>query len=205
MGMDELIATLEREAEARCSAAREAARREAERIRRAADERLERRRAEAAAELEAELAEREEGALAEARTAVRGARLRARRRALERVFRRARELLPAALEEPAYVRSLPRSLVDALACLADDRVEIACPPALAPALRRAAAAAEVGSRVEIVGSEEAAAGFLARGARTGVRVDATLATRLETARPELELVVLPRLEAASSAEPGGTV
>lgn len=195
MGMDDLIATLEREAEERCAGARETARREAEKIRREADERLERKRAEAAEALEAELDAREEAALAEARTATRAARLRARRRALDRVFRHARELLPGALRRPAYLASLPAALEGALACLPEDHVEIVCSPGLVEELRDAARSA-AGRDVDVRESDAAPAGFLARGAESGVEVDATLATRLESARPDLEREVLADLEAA---------
>lgn len=199
MGMEELIATLERETDERCTAVREEARREAERIRRETDERLERRRAEAVRALEAELHASEDAGLAATRREVRGAILRARRGALDRVFRRAAELLPMALEDTTYLEALPRELRGALSCIDDAEVEIDCPPGLAPHLETAAESVRADAsagvpKIRIFPSDDAAAGFVVRGPTSGVRVDATLATRLEVLRPELEPDVLRELE-----------
>ncbi|MFW6083885.1 MAG: V-type ATP synthase subunit E family protein [Gemmatimonadota bacterium] len=205
MGMEELIATLERETDERCTAAREEARREAERIGRETDERLERRRADAARTLDAELRASKEAGLAETRREVRGGVLRARRRAVDRVFRRAAELLPMALDDTAYLEALPGELRGALSCIDDVEVEMDCPPGLAPHLETAAEAVRADAsagvqEIRITPSDDAPAGFVVRGAASGVRVDATLRTRLEVLRPELEPDVLRELEGPEGAD-----
>lgn len=202
MGMDELIATLEREAEERCDALLDDARREAERIRRDTDERLERRRAAAARALESELDGRFATTMAATRTRIRGALLRARRRVLDRVFRRASELNPALLETPSFLASVPDALRMALSCLSSEDVEVSCPPVMASHVRRAADAltSETTSlpprRIRVTEVEDAPAGFEVRGSTTGVLVDLTVPTRLEDVRPELEMDVLRLIDGA---------
>lgn len=202
MGMDELIATLEREAEERCDALLDDARREAERIRRDTDERLERRSATAARTLESELDDRFAETMATTRTRIRGALLRARRRVLDRVFRRASELNLALVESPSFLASVPDALRMALSCLSSEDVEVSCPPVMASHLRQAADAvmSEARSRprrqIRVTEVEDAPAGFEARGSTTGVLVDLTVPTRLEDVRPELEMDVLQLIDEA---------
>lgn len=204
MGMEELIATLEREAEESCTAALEEARREAERIRRKTDQLLERRRADAAAEMQAERDAWESMKLAATRKATRGAMLRAQRHALDRVFARANELLPAATDDSAYLDALPRDLRRALSCVADAEVELVCPSELAPRLEMAAKAifedGEGNVRLHVQSSSDAAPGFVAVGRESGVRVDATLETRLEGLRPQIEPDLLRRFEGEEGGE-----
>lgn len=203
--MEELIATLERETDERCTTTLEEARREAERIRRETDERLESRRAAAARAADEESRRWESEGLATTRTEVRGAILRARRHAVDRVFRRAAELLPAASEDSAYLEQLPDELRRALSCVADREVEIECSPGLVPHLRAVAATVTAEGPGEPPGirvspSEAVSAGFVVRGTTSGVRVDVTLATRLEVVRPELEAHVLQGLERPEGGE-----
>lgn len=196
MGMDELIDTLEREAEERCNALLDDARREADRIRRDTDERLERRSATAARTLESELDDRFAATMATTRTQIRGALLRTRRRVLDQVFRRASERSLELVEYPSFLSSVPDELRMALGCLSAEDVEVSCPPAMAPHLRQAADAivAEKSSlprrQIRVSEMEDAPAGFEVRGGATGVLVDLTVPTRLEGLRPELEMDVL---------------
>jgi vacuolar-type H+-ATPase subunit E/Vma4 len=201
MGMDELIATLERDAEERCEALLDEARREAERIRRDTDGQLERRSVSAARTLESELNDRFAATMATTRTRIRGALLRARRRALDRVFLRASELHLAVMEYPVFLTSLPDALRNALSCLGAEEVEVSCPPAMGPPLREAADAVAAedssvpGRRIRVTEVEHAPAGFVARGLATGVLVDLTVPTRIEGLRPELEMDVLRLIDA----------
>lgn len=205
MGMEELIATLERETEERCTTALEEARREAERIRRETDELLERRRADAASEMQAERHARESERLAATRKETRGALLRAQRDALDRVFDRARALLPATMEDSAYLDALPDELRRALSCVADQEIRLDCPPVLAARLEAEVGAISpdgaAGVRLRVRPSADTAPGFVAVGDASGVRVDATLATRLDGLRPELEPELLRRFEAEKGGGP----
>lgn len=202
MGMDELIATLEREAEERSDALLDEARREADRIRRDTDERLERRSATAARRLESELNDRFAATMAATRTRIRSALLRAQRGALDRVFRRASELNLTLMESPSFLALVPDELRTALGCLSAEEVEVSCPPEMASHLRQAAdaLATESGSlprrRIRVVAVEDAPAGFEVRGGATGVLVDLTVPTRLDGIRPELEIDVLRLIDGA---------
>jgi vacuolar-type H+-ATPase subunit E/Vma4 len=207
--MEELIATLEREADERCAALVAEAEREAQRVREAAESRFARRRQEAERDLEEELRRREVTLTASVRTQMRRVLLRARRGALDRVFRRAAAMLPGAVRTEAWGTTVPGDLRQALECLGDADVEVICQAGLGETLRAAvssvpgalpadeaahqAAASEV-RRVRVTEREDADPGFEVCGAVTGVRVDVTLPTRLTVARPELEMRVLGALE-----------
>lgn len=202
MGMDELIATLEREADERCAAIRAEAEQQAERLRRDAEARTETRRIEARRALEEELRDRDATQGAATRKKIRGVLLRARRSALDRVFRRAREMLPDAARTPEWEATVPEELRRALTCLGDADVDVTCPPDLGVAIRAAAerlpasgtADRPGAARLHIVELDGAAPGFVLHGRTTDVQVDATLPTRLAAARPELEMRVLRRVE-----------
>lgn len=191
-----MIATLEREAEERCNALLDDARREADRIRRDTDERLDLRSATAARTLESELDDRFAATMATTRTQIRGALLRARRRVLDRVFRRASERSLELVEYPSFLASVADELRMALGCLSAEDVEVSCPPAMASHLRQAADAVEPENpvsprrQIRVTEVEDAPAGFEVRGGATGVLVDLTVPTRLEALRPELEMDVL---------------
>ena len=205
MGMEELIATLEREADERCAALLADAEREAQRVRDAAESRFERRRQAAERGLEEEWRRREVTLTAAVRTQTRRVLLRARRGALDRVFRRAAALLPDAARTEAWETTVPADLRQALECLGDADVVVTCPPGLGETLRAAVedvpealnsddtAGSEV-RRIRVVERADADLGFDVRGVVTGVRVDVTLPTRLAAARPEFEMRVLEALE-----------
>lgn len=206
MGMEELIATLEREADERCAALVVEAEREAQRVREAAESRFARRRQAAERELEEEVRRREVARTASVRTQMRRVLLRARRGALDRVFRRAAALLPDAARTEAWEATVPDDLRQALECLGDADVVVTCPSGLGATLREAVdatcgtlpfddtAGSEV-RRIRVVERADADPGFDVRGVVTGVRVDVTLRTRLAAARPEFEMRVLEALEA----------
>lgn len=209
MGMEDLIATLEREAGERCTALLAEAEREAQRVRETAENRFEQKRLAAERELEEELRRREAALTASVRTQMRRVLLRARRGVLDRVFRRASALLPDAARTTVWESSVPADLRQALECLGDADVEVTCPAGFGETLRAAvssvpgalpsdeaaheAAASEV-RRIRVTEREDADPGFEVCGAVTGVRVDVTLPTRLAVARPELEMRVLETLE-----------
>jgi len=206
VGMEALIARLEREAEERCAELLTEAEGEAERVRQEAETRFERRREEAQRVLDEELRRQDAAAGAAARTSVRTVLLRARRNALDRVFQQARALLPEAVRTEAWASSVTADLRQALACLGDTDVVVSCPAGLGDTLRTAASSilkaepsnAASGTddrRIQVQEGEDASPGFEVRGTVTGVRVDVTLPTRLAGARPELEMRVLEDLEA----------
>ncbi|MGD8494795.1 MAG: V-type ATP synthase subunit E family protein [Gemmatimonadales bacterium] len=201
--MDELIATLEREADERCEAIRADAEQQVERLRRAAEVRVEERRSEVRRRLETELQARDATQGAATRKKIRGVLLRARRSALDRVFRRAREMLPDAALTPEWEATVPEELRRALACLGDVDVDVTCPPDLGAAIRAAAESLppseaadrpDAVRRLHIVEREGAPPGFVLHGRVTEVEVDATLPTRLAAARPELAARVLRGVE-----------
>jgi len=204
--MEELIATLEREADEQCAALVAEAEREAQRVREAAESRSARRRQAAERELEEEVRRQEVARTASVRTQMRRVLLRARRGALDRVFRRAAGLLSDAARTEAWETTVPADLRQALDCLGDADVVVTCPSGLGETLREAVdatlgtlpsddtAGSEV-RRIRVVERVDADPGFDVRGVVTGVRVDVTLPTRLAAARPEFEMRVLEALEA----------
>lgn len=183
VGIDGLLATLEREADERCAEAGRAADRDVEAIRSTTERRLRGLREVAIRDLEAELARRSEADLAAARRAARTALLRARRNLLERVFQRVGARLPDAVRRPEYLASLPAELDLAFACVDPVGAEVACPPGLADAIRDARPGAAVRP------DPEAQPGFTIRSTH-GVVVDTTLASRLDARRLELEASLL---------------
>jgi len=206
VGMEELIATLEREADERCAALVADAECEAQRVREVAESRFARRRQAAEREVEEEWRRREVTLTASVRTQMRRVLLRARRGALDRVFRRAAALLPDAARTEAWATTVPADLRQALECLGDADVVVTCPSGLGETLRAAVDATPgtlpsddtTGSgvrRIRVVERADADPGFDVRGVVTGVRVDVTLPTRLAAARPEFEMRVLGALEA----------
>ena len=191
--MQELIETLEREAEARSAAILEEARQSAARVIEESEREIEHR-------IEVQVEAREERWRREARARVAHARreadertLAAREELLRNVFRRAAERLGDLPDSPRYARAAPGLLERALSFLPAAGAEVVCDPATARVIEEAAARA--GARIEA--RTDAAPGIVARSAAGTVSVDATLATLLDRLRPTLAMEVAARMEAGS--------
>ena len=135
MGLAQLVARLEHEADVRIAAVEDATRRELEEIAKererfsdaAREDELASRRAARRARLDRELAQ----ARREAQTAL----LAARRALIERVLTRTRELLETAERDEAYLSGIAQQTRQALRFVDDRPMAIRCRPALADRLR----------------------------------------------------------------------
>ena len=197
--MQELIGTLEREAEARSAAILEEARESAARLIEESEREIEHR-------IEAQVEARETRWRRDASARVSLARREAEERALaarenlmRNVFARAAERLSDLPNSPRYARAASTLLERALSFLPASEVEVVCDPATARAVREVAARA--GARIEI--RPDAAPGIVARSAAGSVSVDATLATLLDRLRPTLAMHVAARVEEGGHDPPVG--
>jgi vacuolar-type H+-ATPase subunit E/Vma4 len=188
--MQELIGTLEREAEARSAAILEEARESAARVIEEGEREIER-RIEAEVEAREERWRREAGArVARARREAEERALAAREELLRKVFARAAKRLGDLPDSPRYARAAPRLLERALSFLPAGGSQVVCDPATARAVTEVAARA--GARIEA--RHDAAPGIVARSAAGSVSVDATLATLLDRLRPTFAMDVAARVE-----------
>ncbi|MEW5738939.1 MAG: V-type ATP synthase subunit E family protein [Myxococcota bacterium] len=193
MALEDLIARLEQDADARVQA-----------IRRKADEEvraLEAAEARAAAETaEQHLAKRRQALqaslrleLARARAQARAEELAARRKVLERVMQRAEALVPEVAASKAFREALPGHLTEALSYLEALRPVVRCRPELLSVLEPVVAGRE---DVKLIADEGADFGLVAEAADGSVSVDSTLKARLR--RLEARLAVELSGELASS-------
>lgn len=195
MALDDLLARLEREAEARADAILEEARAEAARIEAEAARGLARRREERLARREMELRQELEEELVAARQRGRAAALRARADFLDRTFAAARERLEGSEEADARRRSLPERLTGALAFV-DGKAVVAC----APEVETEARAAVVGrEEVEVVPEPGLGGGFVVRSVDGRLEIDERLAARLARARDRLAVEIVDRVRRSGEA------
>ena len=188
--MQELIETLEREAEARSESILAEAREAAARLEEDAEHELER-RIEARIEVQARQLRREAGArVATARRAAEERVLTARAELLGIVFERAATRLAGIPDAPRYAAAAPRQLERVLSFLPRAGVEVVCDPATARAVGPVAARTEA----RIDARPGAAPGILARATNGSVSVDATLGALLERLRPALAMEIAARVE-----------
>lgn len=188
--MQELIGTLQREAEARSAAILEEARETAVRLIEESEREIEHR-------IEAQVEVREKRWRRDASARVSLARREAEERALaaredllRKVFARAAEHLGHLPDSPRYARAAPGLLERALSFLPAAGAEVVCDPATARAVMEVAARA--GARIDA--RPDAAPGIVARSAAGSVSVDATLATLFDRLRPTLAMDVAARVE-----------
>jgi fused signal recognition particle receptor len=193
VALEELLAALERDAEAAVQAVRDAAAAEAARIAAESRTQAERRRAEFVAARERELRAAGEVAAAEVGRRTRRAVLEARQGMLDRVFAAARERLAAVATQPAFTERLGDHLAEARAYLGDGPVTVRCPPELTARVRRLARPAD---GITVVADPAAGTGLRVTSGDGTVEVDNTLDARLARLRPRLALEVLQRLERA---------
>ncbi len=181
MGLEELVARLERDADARVAAIEAKAREEIDAFE------SERARAASARESEALAKKRDartrasERELAKARRRASSDVLRARHEVFDRAIARAPELLASANVDAVYRATLAARLEDALAHVTGDAV-VRCRAELADAARAA-----LGERAEVRVDDAVASGFVLETAN--VVIDETLASRLARMRDALVMAL----------------
>lgn len=186
MGLPELVARLERDAEARVAAIDAGARAEVDALQAEArrlavstrEDDLATRRATRRAKLARELAE--------AARRARIDRLRAQHALVDRVLARACELFEGCEHDAEYLAALPRRVAEALACV-DPPAVIRCRPALAGIVRSLLA-----DRHDVVCEEVTGmpVGITVRARDGSVEIDDTLPARLERARARLAIRIV---------------
>ncbi len=189
MPLVELLASLEREAEANAAEQLKRARAEADRLLQVASgeekAQVEEHLAQHALALRAVGAERLVLARRKAATAV----LEARRKLLDRVFQGARTLQPEARGWASYQPALERDVHTLLALTAGEEVTLLCNSADCPSVL---AAAGPGKRVEA--SLGVVAGVRLRSADGRLEVDRSLDGRLAAGRAQLAIRVMQQVE-----------
>jgi vacuolar-type H+-ATPase subunit E/Vma4 len=191
VALDELLRTLEAEAGERVAALRAGARAEAEQIRAARAGESARRRA---AILEAREAELRTGLAREVEAAEREARrqvLEARAGVLDRIRRRAEQLLAARAADPDSLRAQAADLERGLEYLGEASAVVEVPAGLVAGLQ-----ARLGERGRAEPQPAGARpGLTIRSADGGLTVDATPGGRLARGWPQLSIELAARLEA----------
>ncbi|HEY4591487.1 MAG TPA: V-type ATP synthase subunit E [Thermoanaerobaculia bacterium] len=193
MALDDLLAAVEREAERKIAARLAEAWTESARVAAGSAGHLARRRAEAAAARRAELRATATREVEESRRAARRTVLEARERLLDRVFRAARERLPAAMKGEAYAAALADEVAEVLSYFGAELVVLRCPPALEPQIRKLTSGF---SGVTVAADPGLATGLAAESGDGELTVESTLDGRLGRMRPALAIEVLRRAGAA---------
>jgi vacuolar-type H+-ATPase subunit E/Vma4 len=189
--MQDLIRTLEREAEARSMAILDEARETAARMVEEAERELDRRVASRIDAREREWRRAAARRLSESRLGAAARVLTAREEFLRAVFARAAARLGEISASPRYATAARALFERALSFLPPAGVEVVCDPLTARAI--APAAGEAGASVEA--RPDAAPGLLARATDGSVSIDATLGALLDRLRPALAMEIVARLEA----------
>ena len=191
MALEQLIATLEREARSEQEAMLAAARSGIAASRAAANEQMEQRRTQATADRERRIEAALRAGLNEERRASRGLVLEARRRLVDRTFASARALLVPALETPEYRERLPGLVSQALEFLGNNPATIRAHPSITARLGEVLKSR---SNISIESDSDVGAGFKLMAEGNALEIDCTLEARLEAARPALTIEVVGKLE-----------
>ncbi len=192
MGLPELVARLERDADARVAAIDDACRREVEAIEAEARRLEARRTADELANKRSERRARLDRELAEARVRSRKDLLDARRAVLDRVLSRAAALLEHANEDPAYRASLGARLSLALSFVRGPAT-IRCRPDLDLAVKHALGTSGSATVQTDAGMP---AGFVVTSDDGAVEIDDTLGSRLARMGDALAIELLQEVERA---------
>ena len=195
MALQDLLASLERDATAEADALLEAARARAASIAADAAARTAQRRRETLEVKERELVAAAELAAAQARRTARARTLQARERAIERVFAAVTAGLPDAAGSPAFLAALPARFAQARACVGETPGVVRSAPALVRALRKLAAGTE---DLKVVADKAVATGFVLSAGDGSLDVDETLTARLARRRPQLAVDIAHALDEAAS-------
>ena len=186
MGLEELVARLERDANARIAEIEARSRREIDALEAESALAASRRQADALAVERARRRELLDRELAEARRRVRDEALRARRAIVDRIMARAGELLDGASGDPAYVSAVGGRLRHALRFFGAGAV-VRCRAELAPAIRHAL---EGLADVVVEEAPGMAAGVTLSARDGSMDIDDTLPARLARLRDELAIELL---------------
>ena len=191
MALEELLRTLEEEANARIAALLAKARADAEQFRAGRAGESARRRATALAAREAELRAASARTLEAGRREAKRQVLEARAEVLERIRRRAETLLAQRAADPALLEAQARDLERALDYLGTAPAVVEAPTQLLAGLR-----AMLDGRARVVAQPTTAArpGLLVRADDGALTVDATPAGSLARAWPRLTIELAGRLE-----------
>ena len=191
MAGSDLDTELRRSAERAAESILSAARADAERLASDADRLIRDRRREVKKDKEAEYRAEARVVIAAERHAAMRAVLLARTRVINRVFERARALLPGAAETDAYVSALGSELTEALQFVDNDGAVVRCSVDLVPAVQDA-----LRGRPEVTIEPEAdfGTGFVVVGGGGSVLVDGRLETRIDRLASALAIEIRARLE-----------
>lgn len=191
MALEDLVARLERDAEARVAALEAEAQAGVEALRVEAARRSTAKRDEELASRRSARREVLRKELSAARQQARGAELSARHAFLDRIRARANALASSAAAEEALCRRLPGLLEEALHYTAGLRVQVMVPPALSARLQELVRGR---ADVQVTESPTAAPGIRVLALDGSVEVDNTLASRLDRAWPQLAIELLAEVE-----------
>ena len=188
--MDELIARMTQDAQARIAAVRASADSEVAALLEASlqasardcEQALAARRAERRSVFEVERAEAQRRAAGRVLTAQHGF--------LDRVFARAESLAAAAGSDPRYLEALPRHVAAVAGFLGDQKATLRCRPELARHLLPLLADLP---HVDLMTDDALPAGFTAALHDGSCTIDCTLRARLSALRPQLEAGLLSRV------------
>jgi len=190
MGLAELLSTLDEETDAEVRQELTHGRDEAARIVEETAANLSRRRDEVLSSRESELRREAEASLARARREARREVLSARQRVLDRIFESARAELANVASRPEFDGVLRRDIDDALSLLAPTKAVVRCARALEDRVR-----AIVGERAAIEIDDAIGIGIEVLSEERTVRIDQTLATRLDRLRGEIAIAITERIGA----------
>lgn len=193
MALTDLIARLERDADARLATLEAQAATEAESLRAEASRLAGQRRERELASRRTRRRARLDTALAEARKEVRGARLAAQHALLARVFARARALLPEVARSEQYLARLPQHLAEARRYVEGVRVVVRCHPSLTERLRSGEDA-----QVGFVEDASLSPGVVVSAADESVFIDNTLPARLQRLEARLAVEFIASLSPRST-------
>ncbi|GIW53579.1 MAG: hypothetical protein KatS3mg081_2934 [Gemmatimonadales bacterium] len=186
MGLEELLAALERDAVEEAESIRSAARAEAERIVSQAKEALQSRHEARLRSLEVGLRRELEMALTAARRAARRRVLEAKWRAIGKILEAVKDKVPRVLENPQWRAVLIQDCLDSLEVLAGRPGKISATPALVEDIK---AALEGRSEIEVIADAGVGTGFRIESADGALEVDGTLEKRLEREREGLAIEI----------------
>ena len=189
MTIEDLVAALEREAEAKIEAELGAARDEAARLEAESNDRAAQLHARTLEERKLHLQQEAERTVAAARREARQKLLLARHRFLDRVLRRAVEIAPEVARSPAYLVGLESDLTRSMSYIGQSAV-VRCWPSLAAEVQPLVAG-RGGWRLEI--DAALAPGFEVAAGDGSVVVDRTLPRRLLLEEARLRLEILQEL------------
>ena len=190
MAASYLDAELRRGADATAQALVRDAREEADRIEAEADRGIEGKRAATLEHWEEEYRGEARAAIASARREATREVLLAKTRLIERVLERAGALLDSAMLEDGYQATLAGDLKRTLAFVGANGALIRCAPVIEAKVREAVSSID-GTRLKV--DESVGSGFVVD-EEGGVRVDATLESRLRRLAPQLSVEILQRIE-----------